>query len=476
MAELFHQAAKDGRLDILRDGNRKQMNQADEDGCTPAMLAAQHGNLEALKTIIGRGGDVDKNDLLGFTAIHHAAQRGHWNCVSYLVNFGVNIWKMDNDYHTAMDLAAMENREDIVKILDMAQTEQLRKSPKVVQGLKEKAVKDAEKNRNVYEKMQDKASKDLDKIRRYQENMNGDVKNTAGAGFFKSLTVRMKGGTTKAKAMNGSSAFSALSGTKSKAALNPSSRQYDYNSTSEFKISDKDESGKRTLRSVKGTVSRSGGQVIYVQNIDIDGTGPSVDSTDSGSRPALTNVFPGLPVKHDMDSEFQSFDSGIDEETPGIFSRPQFGKISFLSQFDHLRQSAADAEEDLENEINQTQTNEDENDENNGKSNRVEPSGRVGLANGKSEEVPWNPDEQLEEDEDDTEYTPVIMFLEGCGLQHYAHLFLEGDVDMDALMRLTNQDFSDMGLPVGPRRKLMDAIQRRRIVLAEPAQMYDSQL
>ena len=68
------------------------------------------------------------------------------------------------------------------------------------------------------------------------------------------------------------------------------------------------------------------------------------------------------------------------------------------------------------------------------------------------------------------------MFLEGCGLTHYAHLFLDQDVDMDALMRLSNQDFEDMKLPIGPRRKLMDAIQRRRNVLNEPAQMYDSQL
>lgn len=55
MGDQFHQAARDGYLDILRNGNRKQMNSPDEDGCTPTMLAAQHGNLEALRTIITRG-------------------------------------------------------------------------------------------------------------------------------------------------------------------------------------------------------------------------------------------------------------------------------------------------------------------------------------------------------------------------------------------------------------------------------------
>ena len=55
MSEKYHRAARDGYLDILRDGNRKEMNTPDEDGCTPTMLAAQHGNLDALRMIIQRG-------------------------------------------------------------------------------------------------------------------------------------------------------------------------------------------------------------------------------------------------------------------------------------------------------------------------------------------------------------------------------------------------------------------------------------
>lgn len=97
-------------------------------------------------------GDVDKMDLLGFTPMHHAARHGHWNCVSFLISFGANIWTMDNDMHTPLDIAALENREDLVKLLDAAQNEQMRKNPKVVQKLKEKALKDAENNLKHYER------------------------------------------------------------------------------------------------------------------------------------------------------------------------------------------------------------------------------------------------------------------------------------------------------------------------------------
>lgn len=55
MEEKYHRAARDGYLDLLREANRKEVNQQDEDGNTPTHLAAQHGNLDALRLIIMRG-------------------------------------------------------------------------------------------------------------------------------------------------------------------------------------------------------------------------------------------------------------------------------------------------------------------------------------------------------------------------------------------------------------------------------------
>lgn len=55
MAERYHRAARDGNLDILREASRKDCNKLDEDGMTPTAWAAYHGNLQALRMIIGRG-------------------------------------------------------------------------------------------------------------------------------------------------------------------------------------------------------------------------------------------------------------------------------------------------------------------------------------------------------------------------------------------------------------------------------------
>lgn len=433
-------------------------------------------------------GDVNKLDILGLTALHHAAQHGHLNCVSFLVNFGANFWMLDNDQHTCLDIAALENREDIVKFLDDAQSMQHRKNPKIVQQLKEKALRESEKNAKLYEKLQDKASKDMArsrrKIEREDAQRNNDFKTPGKESFVKKLTLRMKGNTTKlkvAKASNGVSApFSDLAGTSRRVGQKNSGEG---TSVYDFRVSDVDDSGKRTIKSVggKGTIVRNDAQVLYM--IDTE-----KDNEESGTRPALTNVFPGAKWK--SKSESNLIDSGIDSfessnhddedaDAPGIFSRPNFGNISFLNRFDNMPNVNHIGEpqlDDLDIVVLENGTAGDE------AARRISSGtdsiGTSGSLSERLQELPWQADdvETLDDDEEENEYTPVVMFLEGCGLTHYIQHFTSGDVDMDALMRLTNQDFNDMGLPIGPRRKLMDAIQRRRIVLSEPAQMYDTQL
>ena len=55
MSELFHAAARDGRVELLREATRRDCNRRDEDRLTPTLLAAHHGRLEALGRLVGRG-------------------------------------------------------------------------------------------------------------------------------------------------------------------------------------------------------------------------------------------------------------------------------------------------------------------------------------------------------------------------------------------------------------------------------------
>lgn len=55
MNDKYHRAARDGHLHLLKDATRKDLNAPDEDGMTPTLWAAHHGNLDALRLLVGRG-------------------------------------------------------------------------------------------------------------------------------------------------------------------------------------------------------------------------------------------------------------------------------------------------------------------------------------------------------------------------------------------------------------------------------------
>jgi class 3 adenylate cyclase/tetratricopeptide (TPR) repeat protein len=52
----------------------------------------------------------------------------------------------------------------------------------------------------------------------------------------------------------------------------------------------------------------------------------------------------------------------------------------------------------------------------------------------------------------------VAAFLKPIGLEHLAELFAENEVDLATLLVLTDDDLKELGLPFGPRKKLLKAI------------------
>lgn len=62
---------------------------------------------------------------------------------------------------------------------------------------------------------------------------------------------------------------------------------------------------------------------------------------------------------------------------------------------------------------------------------------------------------------------PVLLFLYSQGLKEYFNIFEAEKIDIEAMMLLTDQDLLSLGIPLGPRRKLLNAIQQRRSVFDE---------
>ena len=52
----------------------------------------------------------------------------------------------------------------------------------------------------------------------------------------------------------------------------------------------------------------------------------------------------------------------------------------------------------------------------------------------------------------------VAAWLRGLGLERYEPTFRENEIDWDVLPELTESDLEKLGLPLGPRKKLLKAI------------------
>ena len=78
--------------------------------------------------------------------------------------------------------------------------------------------------------------------------------------------------------------------------------------------------------------------------------------------------------------------------------------------------------------------------------------------------------------DDDGLASPLYLFLLTHRLQNYLPLLAKEDVDLESLLLLTEDDLVAMNMPLGPRRKLLKAIQDRNDQLQHTEHLYDIRL
>uniref|UniRef100_H3AM75 Ankyrin repeat and sterile alpha motif domain containing 4B n=1 Tax=Latimeria chalumnae TaxID=7897 RepID=H3AM75_LATCH len=406
MSDRYHKAAIDGYLELLKEATRRDLNTPDEDGMTPTILAAYHSHLEALELICSRGGDPDKCDIWGNTPLHHAAANGHLHCVTFLVNFGANIFSLDNDFHSAMDLAATKNRMDCVGILDAAAGKQQLINPKKVAKLKEQAEKDAEKRVKECEKLK----------KRHQHKMNKKYDREINESRYESIS---------------STSRSTLS---------------NYISS--------DISGSLTAR-LKGTFQRKLGNK-YKNTIERK-------KKEEKDFEAPTSVM-DMSNEKEEHSSFESGDLSPDHfsqnpifKCPGMVFRRTFA-LGTNADLDEL------SDEEIE-EIDLRIRNE---------LFQPEVSGNSGEVNQENDpDLPWN-EEEIGLEDDEPETTPLEVFLATQKLVEFIPIFNREKIDLDALMLCNDEDLKGIHMQLGPRKKLLEATEKRKQVLKAPGRVLDT--
>ncbi|XP_073351292.1 ankyrin repeat and SAM domain-containing protein 4B [Pagrus major] len=423
----YHKAATDGYLDLLKEATRKDLNTADEDGMTPTLLAAFHGHVDALQLICSREGDPNRSDIWGNTPLHHAAANGHMHILSFLVNFGANLFAMDNEFHTAMDVAASRDRMDCVRFLDAAASKQTNQHPKKVANLKKEAVKEAEKRVKLCEKVKKKHQNKMDKLQR-GGSMTGSVSEASVASAFSN------GGT-----------------------MGSVNEQFS-------KLIAADKSGSLTAR-VKGTLQKKLGKKGTLQKSAGDGN-VIFRKQDNGvsEKPEFLDVFSEQDEGMSDEEGMGGYEDEDDDEQPGqvkqsIFNRPGLGGLIFMKKMGLESDDIPSGNIESLGYLVQNELFEED---------------AAGFDGSGDTDLPWEKEDLGLDDDEDEETSPLDAFLSSISLPEFALAFSREHLDLEALMLCSDEDLKGIRIQLGPRKKILEAIARRKNALETPGIMKDS--
>ena len=434
-------------------------------------------------------GNPDKCDFLGNTALHCAAINGHMSCVTFLVSFGANIWALDNDFHTPLDVAVLNDHKETVKYLDAVAAKQSTLNKKVVKKLREKASVDAHKRVKKYSKLQDKANKKAEledkKLAKEREKM-GIVGTIEPDGYDsgRSTMRSSKFSTISASSgiVNGElKPFSAYVNQNKKAttlggvAKKIKQRQKNgyVDSVGEFKVCELEWDGTKTIKSLSGL--QRDAQILYVKSEK------QKNGVKNGHDDVISRVNSEPDFNYSADSGVESADS---PEAASMFECPGFGNVAFMCKNGFtgalLMSLPSDCTDD------DTQSSEPPDDALPGTSNGHSRSrrrrgsltdsiGTLGSLAARMRDVPWD-ENDLEnlDDEDINESTPLELFLAANGVSEYLSLLTQEKIDLPALMLLNDSDLKEIGMPMGPRRKILDGVSKRKQTMYCPGIMMDT--
>ncbi|XP_075384487.1 ankyrin repeat and SAM domain-containing protein 4B [Tenrec ecaudatus] len=417
MSTRYHQAASDSYLELLKEATKRDLNLSDEDGMTPTLLAAYHGNLEALEIICSRGGDPDRCDIWGNTPLHYAASNGYAHCVSFLVNFGANIFALDNDFQSPLDAAASREQYQCVALLDKAATTQNIMNPKKVTRLKEQAQKNARRQ--------------IKECGRLQEKHQSKMARTSSK--EDSGTLSSPKGTFSKSSFSHASASSTL-GSLSKGIKDTFQLKFKKNKDTAEQGGKEGRSGQRTVMEVFAEEDEDSFPEDFKDQLQL-----SAKEDNHGQQESILNR-PGLGSIIFRRNRILSPEEIID--------RKRESGLQIPSEW-FQRQETAEA--------GQTEADEE------------------GEESGHDDGLPWDKDE-VEWEEDVADATPLEVFLQAHHLEEFFPVFMREQIDLEALLLCSDEDLQSIQMQLGPRKKVLSAVNRRKQVIQHPGQLVDTSL
>ncbi|KGL81047.1 Ankyrin repeat and SAM domain-containing protein 4B [Tinamus guttatus] len=94
---------------------------------------------------------------------------------------------------------------------------------------------------------------------------------------------------------------------------------------------------------------------------------------------------------------------------------------------------------------------------------------------GNAANIPWN-EEEIAWDDEEGENTPLEVFLASQMLDEFLPVFMREKIDLDALMLCSDEDLQSIQIELGPRKKVLNAVDRRKQALKNPGKTTDTRL
>ncbi|XP_034526166.1 ankyrin repeat and SAM domain-containing protein 4B isoform X1 [Ailuropoda melanoleuca] len=366
---------------------------------------------------IGSRGDPNRCDIWGNTPLHYAASNGHAHCVSFLVNFGANIFALDNNLQSPLDAAASREQNECVALLDKAATAQNIMNPKKITRLKEQAQKNARRQIKECEKLQEKHQNKM--ARNYGKEESGTLSSSKGTFSTSSLSNAAASGTF---------------GSLSKGIKDTFKIKFKKNKDTAEQVGKESRSGQRNVMQVFSEEEEGAFSGDFQDKLQFSEEEDRCAQHESIlNRPGLGNI---VLRRNKITSSEDISDS-----------KREFGfkMSSELLQ----RQGTAEADE--------AEPDEEEED------------------NSHEDDLPWDEDE-VEWEEDVVDATPLEVFLWSHHLEEFLPIFMREQIDLEALLLCSDEDLQSIQMQLGPRKKVLNAINRRKQVLQQPGQLVDTSL
>ena len=115
----LHEAMKQGDIEKIKQLITKggDVNARDERGQTPLSIAIREKHVAGVELLLSKGADVNAKDDFGWTPLHFATDRGSEKLIKLLLVHGGNVNTTDRNGETPLHLATELNRMDLIELL-----------------------------------------------------------------------------------------------------------------------------------------------------------------------------------------------------------------------------------------------------------------------------------------------------------------------------------------------------------------------